>query len=42
LTPGIYKWSTGLTIGADVTLDGACGDTWLFQVCSRTAGVFHR
>lgn len=32
LTPGVYKWSTGLLIPTDVTLSGASTDVWIFQV----------
>lgn len=32
LVPGIYKWSTGLLINTDVTLTGAAGDHYIFQV----------
>lgn len=32
LTPGLYKWSTGLLISKDVTLSGGPNDVWIFQV----------
>ena len=32
LTPGIYKWGTGLLISTDVTLSGGPDDVWIFQV----------
>jgi hypothetical protein len=32
LTPGVYKWGTGLKIPADVTLDGKATAVWIFQV----------
>jgi Ice-binding-like len=32
LSPGVYKWSTGLLIATDVTLQGACSDVWIFEV----------
>ncbi|MGD0028389.1 MAG: ice-binding family protein [Candidatus Bathyarchaeia archaeon] len=33
LTPGLYKWSTGLLIGAaGVTLSGGASDVWIFQI----------
>ena len=32
LTPGVYKWGTGLQIPADVTLDGKATAVWIFQV----------
>jgi hypothetical protein len=32
LTPGLYKWTTGLMITTDVTLSGGPNDVWIFQV----------
>jgi hypothetical protein len=32
LTPGLYRWTSGLTIPTDVTLSGAANDVWIFQV----------
>ena len=32
LTPGLYKWGTGLSIGTDVTLSGGPDAVWIFQV----------
>ncbi|MBF0632836.1 MAG: DUF3494 domain-containing protein [Magnetococcales bacterium] len=32
ITPGIYKWSSGLLISTDVTLSGGPDDVWIFQV----------
>ncbi|KAJ7920568.1 antifreeze protein [Mycena leptocephala] len=32
LLPGLYKWSSGITIGSDVTIIGGSTDTWIFQV----------
>jgi hypothetical protein len=32
LSPGIYNWSTGLLIPADVTLRGGASDVWIFQI----------
>lgn len=32
LVPGVYRWSSGLTIPTDVTLDGSATDVWIFQV----------
>ncbi|KAJ7784328.1 antifreeze protein [Mycena metata] len=32
LAPGLYKWTSGVTIGSDVTITGAATDTWIFQV----------
>jgi Ice-binding-like len=32
LTPGVYRWSTGLLIATDVTLTGSATDVWIFQI----------
>ncbi len=32
LTPGLYKWGTGLLMSTDVTLSGGPDDVWIFQV----------
>jgi hypothetical protein len=32
ITPGIYKWTTGVIIPTDVTLSGNANDTWIFQI----------
>lgn len=32
LTPGVYKWGTGLLVPVDVTLNGSATDVWIFQV----------
>ena len=32
LTPGLYKWGTGVLITKDVTLSGGPNDVWVFQV----------
>lgn len=32
LTPGLYKWGTGVLITKDVTLSGGPNDVWIFQV----------
>lgn len=32
ITPGIYKFGTGVLINTDVTLSGGAMDTWIFQV----------
>jgi Ice-binding-like len=32
LTPGVYKWSTGVTIPTNVTLSGGKNDVWIFQI----------
>ncbi|KAJ7701091.1 antifreeze protein [Mycena rosella] len=32
LAPGLYNWTTGVSIGSDVTIAGGPTDTWIFQV----------
>ena len=32
LTPGVYKWGTGVLITSDVTLHGGPNDVWIFQI----------
>lgn len=32
LTPGVYKWGTGLLIPTNVTLNGGSTDVWIFQI----------
>lgn len=32
LAPGLYKWSTGMTMPADVTFSGGPNDVWILQV----------
>ena len=32
LAPGVYKWTTGLTIPTNVTLAGSADAVWIFQV----------
>ena len=32
LAPGLYKWSSGLLIAADITLAGSANDVWIFQI----------
>jgi hypothetical protein len=32
LSPGTYKWSTGVLIPTDVTLEGGPNDVWIFQI----------
>jgi hypothetical protein len=42
LTPGLYKWTTGVTIPTDVTFNGGADDVWILQipgVLSVTSGV---
>ncbi len=35
LAPGLYKWGTGLSIPAAVTLSGGANDVWIFQVAQN-------
>ncbi|SPF34248.1 exported hypothetical protein [Candidatus Desulfosporosinus infrequens] len=32
LTPGVYKWSTGVLINSDVTLHGGANDVFIFEI----------
>ena len=32
LTPGVYKWGTGLLIPTNITLTGNATDVWIFQI----------
>jgi hypothetical protein len=32
LTPGVYRWGTGLLVPTNVTLTGSATDVWIFQV----------
>jgi len=32
LVPGLYKWSTGVLISTDITLNGGTKDVWIFQI----------
>ncbi len=33
--PGLYKWSTDVSIPTDVTLSGGANDVWIFQVAGN-------
>jgi hypothetical protein len=35
LTPGTYKWSTGVLIPTNVTLSGGPNDVWIFQIAKN-------
>jgi hypothetical protein len=35
LAPGVYKWSTGVTIPTDVTLSGGANDVWIFEIAQN-------
>ena len=32
LTPGLYKWTTTVTMPSDVTISGGANDVWIFQI----------
>lgn len=32
LTPGLHKWTTSVTIGSNVTINGGANDIWIFQI----------
>ncbi|KAJ7447643.1 hypothetical protein FB451DRAFT_777139 [Mycena latifolia] len=32
LVPGLYKWTTGVSVATGITLAGGPGDTWIFQI----------
>ena len=32
LTPGLYTWSTSVTIPTDTTISGGANDVWIFQI----------
>lgn len=32
LTPGLYKWTTGVAVSSNVTLSGGANDVWIFQI----------
>lgn len=38
LVPGVYKWTSGVTIPTDITFLGGPGDTWILQI-DGTLGV---
>lgn len=35
LVPGLYNWSSSVSIPTDVTLNGASADVWIFQVAGN-------
>jgi hypothetical protein len=35
LTPGVYKWGTGVSINSDVTLNGGPNDVFIFQIAKE-------
>jgi hypothetical protein len=32
LTPGLYKWTTAVTMPSDVVISGGANDVWIFQI----------
>jgi hypothetical protein len=32
ISPGLYKWGTGVNVNSDVTLSGGSNDVWIFQI----------
>ncbi|KIM73780.1 hypothetical protein PILCRDRAFT_80773, partial [Piloderma croceum F 1598] len=32
LTPGLYKWTTGVTVSSNPTFSGGSSDTWILQI----------
>jgi hypothetical protein len=35
LVPGLYKWTTGVSISTSVTLSGSADDVWIFQIAEK-------
>ena len=35
LTPGLYKWSSGVSLHSDITLSGSPNDVWIFQIAGN-------
>jgi hypothetical protein len=35
MTPGLYKWGTGVSIPIAVTLSGGANDVWIFQIAQN-------
>ncbi len=35
LAPGLYKWSTNVTIPTNLTLSGGANDVWIFQIAQN-------
>jgi hypothetical protein len=40
ITPGIYKWSTVVSIMNDLYLDGSKNDLWIFQIGSPLVNFY--
>jgi len=39
LVPGLYKWTSAVSVGSNITLSGAATDTWIFQVAGTLSVV---
>jgi len=39
LVPGLYKWTSAVTVGSNVTISGTASDTWIFQVSGTLSVV---
>jgi hypothetical protein len=37
LVPGLYKWTTGVTVSSNVTVSGGPNDVWIFQIPGNLA-----
>jgi hypothetical protein len=35
MTPGLYKWSSNVTIPSNVTLSGGANDVWIFEIAGN-------
>jgi hypothetical protein len=35
ITPGVYNWTTGVTISDNITLSGSASDVWIFQIAQN-------
>ena len=35
IAPGVYKWSTGVTIPTNINLSGGADDVWIFQIAQN-------
>ena len=37
LTPGLYKWTSAVTVPSNITLSGSADDVWIFQISGDLA-----
>jgi hypothetical protein len=35
LSPGLYKWGTGVSLPTDVTITGGSNEVWIFQIAGN-------